>query len=644
MCLDESIKDDCEGEIFACDRKLDELFARHQKELEAADTRADEAEKLMQEFERDAIAEYQELRKTSAAEASARVTRLLNDQLRGHKAEVDSLTAELASERAHSQEAASKAQNLAYTSVDLKNSIDDLQEKNSQLLEEATCRDARFQEIIDSKYLEIQQMCHSLEDSLKHAAEYKAKLHAAADREQSFDREIHDRMLQVEQIKSAAEERLSQSDKKTTLCIQKINELEAQLAHASDHGQQLSQDHLQEVKQMQGVIEALQYRIQQIHEAKETELENQRLHLTQEHDDCMLKARETHEKDVQSEKENSRKQLDNLKASRDLAISDLHDLHNDYESAIDDFRQRLDETEGMLQESKPALKEAQELLTLTKERCIMAESYLRAAVAGDSEKADIITAKDAELARVYRQRNAERASLVAAKEIVAAMNIELESAAVAHDEAISAEFSTSLSLADRAPLPPSSDSTNPFIDQILDQIKSHNPQASPERINAIAANLLSKYRMGQNGELEAGNEEISSILQFDLKKLGARCRDLTNRFKSMESSEIKNAGASNSDLDLLMEKVRELHAEKVDLQEQLTEAEEVSRYYEEKLQVITHGTVFGHVKFTKEGRDMIREARLQKDDDEDDQPRFEHIEVCTVPSKLSQPRRFPEKR
>ena len=624
-------------EIFDCDRKLDELFARHQKELEAANTRADEAEKFAQELERDSVTEFNELKRASAAEVSARVTRLLNDQLRCHKAEVDSLTAELASERALCQETSSKAQTLAFTSVDLKNSVDDLQEKNSQLLEEAAYRAAHIQEVLDSKDFQIQQTRQSLEESLKNAADSKAKLHAAADRENSLNEELHDRMLQFEQINSAAEDRLSQFDKKTTSCIQKIKELEAEIAHSSDRRQQLSQRHLHEVKQMQGVIEALQDRIQQIHEAKETELESQRLHLTQEHDDCMLKARETHEKDVQLVKENSREQLENLRISRDLAISELQKLHNDYGSVIDDFGQRLEESEGMLQESKPALKEAQELLDITKERCLKAESYLRAAIAGENKKVDIITAKNVELARVYRQRDAERASLVAAKEIVAAMNIELETVAIAHDEAIPAESPASQPLADSAPPPPSSESTNPFIDQILNQIKTYNPQASPERINGIAANLLSKYRMGQNGELEASNEEISSGLQSDLKKLDARCRDLTNRIKSSESSEINNADSSKAESDLLQEKVRELHAEKADLQEQLIEADKMSRYYEQRLQGST-ATFFRHVNFTKEARDDMRERRLQKDDDEGDLPRFEHIEVCTVPSKLSQTR------
>ena len=618
MCLDESIKDNREGEILDCDRKLDELFARHQKELEAANARAGEAEKLMQE-----------LRKASAAEASAKVTRLLNEQLRGHKAEVDFLAAQLASERALGQEAASKAQNLAYASVDLKNSVDDLQEHNSELLKEAEHRDTRFQEAIDFKDLEIQQTHQRLEESLKLAADSRAKLHAATDRENSLNREIHDRLLQVEKIKSAADDRLSQFDKKMTSCIQKINELDAQVVHASELRQQLERDRLQEVNNMQAVIEALQDRIQQIHEAKETELESQRLHLTQEHDDCMLKARETHEKDLQSEKENSRENLEMLEVARDVLISDLENQRNNYESVIDDFQQRLEETEDKLQESRPVLKEAQGLLDLTGERCSKAESSLQAAITRENEQADILTAKDVELARVYRQRNADRASLVATNKIVAAMNIQLET--VALDEATSAESSASQSLTDSAPAPPS-DSTNLFIDQILDQIKTHNPQASPEKISAIAANLLSKYRMGQNGELEASNEELSSMLESDLKILDARCRDLTNRIKSTESSEIKNANTGKEKLGLLQEDVRRLEAEKADLQGQLAEADEIAQDYGERLQASGSGVVRRYVTFTKEVMDGMREQH----DDEDDKPRFEHIEVCTVLSKLSQ--------
>ena len=683
MCLDESIKENWEGEIYGCGNKLDELFARHQNELEAANSRAGEAEKLMEKLERDSTTEFQALKKASAAEASARVTRLLNDQLRGHKAEVDSLTAELASERALGQEAASKAQNLALTLVDLKNSVDDLQEKNSQLLEEATNRDGHFQQVIDSKDLQIQQTRQSLNESLNHAADLKAKFLGALDREQSLDHENHGRKLQIEQLKALAEDRRSQTKRDMTSCIQKINELEAQAAYASDRCQQLSQDHLQEVKQLQGVIEALQDKIHQIYEAKETELESQRLRLTQEHDDDMLMARETHEKDVQSEREISREQLENLKVSRDLAISELQDLHSDYDSVIEIFGRRLEETEGMLRESRPAVKEAKELLDVTRERCSKAESYLETAVAADNEKADIITAKDVELARVYGQRNAQRASLVAAKEIVAAINRELENVGIAHDEAISAEAPASQPLADSTTPPPSSESANLFVDQILDQIKTHNPHTSPERINAIAASLLSKYHMGRNGKVEATNEEIGSMLQCDLKKLGARCRDLTNRFKSTESSEMKNADiskaefdllqeevrtlhaekadlqerltesdkvestesseiknvdTSKAELDLLQEEVRSLHAEKADLEEQLAESDQITRQYQERLQESTNGTVFSHLTFTKEMRDEMREWRRQEDDAEDDQPRFEHVEVCTVPSKPFRPR------
>ena len=654
MCLDESIEHNREGEILGCDRKLDELLARHQmeldrqqkeldrqlkeldrhqKELEAADTRAREAEKLMQELERESVTEFQELRKASAAEASAKVTRLLNEQLRGHKAEVDFLAAQLASERALGQEAASKAQNLAYASVDLKNSVDDLQQQKSQLLEDAALRDTRFQEAIDLKDLEIQQTHQRLEESLKFAADSKAKLHAAADRENSLNREIHDRLLQVEKIMSAADDQISQFDKNMTSCIQKINELEAQVAHASDLRQQSDRDRLQEVNNMQTVIEALQDRIQQTHEAKETELESQRLHLTQEHDDCMLKAREAHEKDLQSEKENSRENFEMLEVARDVLISDLEGQRNNYEIVIDDLHQRLDEAEDKLQESRPVLEEAQGLLDLTRERCSKAESSLQTAIARENEKADIITAKDVELARVYRQRNAERASLVAANKIVGAINIQLEIVAI--DEATSAGSSTSQSLTDSASAPPSSDSTNPFIDQILDQIKTHNPQATPEKINAIAANLLSKYRMGQNGELEASNEELSSMLQFDLKALDARCRDLTDRFKSTESSEIKNADTAKEQLGLLQEYVRRLEAEKADLQEQLAEADGLAPDYEERKRATGSGTVRRLVTFTKDVMDDIRERQLQKDD-EDDKPRFEHIEVCTVLSKQSQ--------
>ena len=633
MCLDESIKDDREDEIVGCDRKLDELFARHQEELETANTRADEAEKLTKELKRESVTEFQEFRKLTEAEATAKVNRLLKNQLRGHKAEVDSLTAKLASERALGLEAASKAQNLAYASVDLKNSIDDLQEKHSQLLDKETYRDATFQEVIKSKDLQIQQTRQSLEESLKHAADCKEKLHAAADREHSFNREIHDRMLKIEQIKSAADDRVSQVDKKMASCIQKINELEGQVAHASDLRQQLYRDNIQEVSQMQAVIEALQDRIQQIHEAKETELESQRLHLTQEHDDRMLKARETHEKEVQSEKENSREQLENLNVSRDLAISELEDLRNDYESVIDNLHQRLQETEGMLEQSRPMLQEAQELLNLSRERCSKAESKLQAAVDEDEEKAYIITAKDIELAEFYRQMDTERAGLVAAKKIVAAINIELETVAIAHDEAISAGSSASQPLTDSAPPSPSSYSTNPFIDQIMNQIKTHNPQASPERINAIAANLQIKYYMGQNEELEASNEELGSILQSDLKKLGARCRDLTSRFKSTEISAIKNTDTGNAKMDLLQEKVRRLRGEKALLLQKLTEAHEDAKYQEERLETLTGGSNIRYVTFTKAAQAEMREGRLQFDDDEFDQPRFEHIEVCTVSSK-----------
>ena len=593
----------------------------------------------MQDLERDSVTQSEELRKASEAEASARVSRLLDDQLRGHKAEVDSLTAQLATERALGHKAACKARDLAYASVDLKNSIDDLQEENSQLLGEVAYRDARFQEVIESKDLQIQQTRQSLEESLKDTADSKAKLNAAIDREHSFNREIHDRILQVEQIKSAAEDQLSQFDKKTTSCIQKINELETQVAHASDHRQQLSQGHLQEIKQMQGVIEALQDRIQQIHEAKETELESQRLHLTQEHDDSMLKARETHEKALQAEKEYSREQLEELRVSREVAILELEDLHNDYESVIDNFKEKLEETERMLQESKPALKEAQELLDLTKERCSKAESYLQAAVAGDNEKAAIIAAKNAELSRIYRECNAGKNDLVDVKDILAAMNIEFETVATAHDEAISAEVSPSQTFADSAPPSSSSDSTNPpSIHQIRNRIQTHNPQASPEQINPTAASLLSKYSIDANGELKFRNKEIRFMLQSELEKLYARCRDLTNRLKNTESLEIKNVDTSKADLDLLQTEVRKLHAEKVDLQDQLSEADKIVQYHEKRLEAASDGRVFRHVMFTKEARDDMRKNRLQRDDGEDGQPALESIEVCRVPSKLSQPR------
>lgn len=128
------------------------------------------------------------------------------------------------------------------------------------------------------------------------AKELNIQLASAVDRDNTSQEELRNCQLLVKKLESAAEERLSHFVQTTESYVDKVNELQIQVQQSSASRKQLADSHDEQNTQLQRVIESLQDRVQDVYEAKETELERQRLHLTQEHDESISKLRAAHER------------------------------------------------------------------------------------------------------------------------------------------------------------------------------------------------------------------------------------------------------------------------------------------------------------------------------------------------------------
>ena len=128
------------------------------------------------------------------------------------------------------------------------------------------------------------------------AKELKIQLASAVDQYNTSQEELRNCQLLVTKLKSAAEERLSHFIQTTDSYKDKINELQIQVQQSSASRKQLADSRDEQNTQLQRVIESLQDRVQDVYEAKETELERQRLHLTQEHDESISKLRAANER------------------------------------------------------------------------------------------------------------------------------------------------------------------------------------------------------------------------------------------------------------------------------------------------------------------------------------------------------------
>lgn len=126
--------------------------------------------------------------------------------------------------------------------------------------------------------------------------ELKIQLANAVDRENAFQEDLRIRLEQVRELESAGEEMFSHFVQTTESYMYRISDLQIQVEQISASRKQLADSHDEQNTQLQRVIESLQDRIQDLYEAKEIELERQRLHLTQEHDESISRLRAAHER------------------------------------------------------------------------------------------------------------------------------------------------------------------------------------------------------------------------------------------------------------------------------------------------------------------------------------------------------------
>ncbi|KAG7007615.1 hypothetical protein G7Y79_00009g027240 [Physcia stellaris] len=353
-----------------------------------------------------------------------------------HQKEIEVARSEAKEADARKQEAVLRVEHLAYEKLDLKNSIDDAQAKHAQLLQESLESEDRHRHehaIEEARHRQWRDMAIEAEwaiimisslptsrcsvvywpsdlaedtnaDFLNRgqAKELKVQLASAVDRYKTSQEELRNCQLLVKKLESAAEERLSHFVQATDSYMDKINELQIQIEQSSASRKLLADSRDEQNTQLQRVIESLQDRVQDVYEAKETELERQRLHLTQEHDESISKLRAANERLLQSERESGHMQLEKLKKSRDQAMSELQNSRGNHEEIIDNYEYRLEEAERLLESSNMERSEA--------------VSKLQAAVAENEEKISIIMAKDRELDTLYQQRNAETANVVTVKD------------------------------------------------------------------------------------------------------------------------------------------------------------------------------------------------------------------------------------
>ena len=409
--------------------RLEEINASHAQELAAAQKQVHDVEAVLQEKLESHVRDLEEAKRTAVTEGSQRATRLLDNQLQHHEAELGALQNDLTKEKLSRLDAAARAEQLGYDLLDLRNKADEeraeLEVLRKELTKEKLSRiDASAKseqlayELLDLRYrsneererltksierLEQQhaELSNEIEDIISskdtaynqlmnemHSLQVRKDQQAAAatnTQTAAFASQLRDCHAKIQDLEFAATDRMCEFNTRISTYLHRIQELEIIAGKASADRDAVIQGKSEEITQMQAVIESLQDRFRDIHELKDREVETQRFQLSQEHDETVSKLRFEHEEELLKERNTGDQDTTTLvhKHGQELASlrEESHKTTELFKQQIEDaqksadaeakrqiqhYQQALELSESQLEDTKSALLEAKGLMETLK--------------------------------------------------------------------------------------------------------------------------------------------------------------------------------------------------------------------------------------------------------------------------------------
>jgi len=429
-------------------KALEEAIASNTQELAILQDRFDAAQAELQEARKDHT--------ESLEAAKIRATRLLDNQLQHHEAELGSFRQDLNQERQLRREAIVKQEQRGYEVLDLKNKADDDRVKFEQELNKAylarveastKCEQLR-QELLDVKHKsdeERARLMRCLEKLEGDHAELSIQMeHMKSCKDTAYDQlmnEMHSSQVRKDQQAAAAMDSQTAAfgsqlkncistiydlehamaslkrdyDLRSSTSLHQIQDLEITARQTAVERDAVVQNKSEEVKILQDVIGSLQDTVRDVHERKDRELETQRFQLSQEHDETLSKLRFEYEEELDKEKntgtkdtsalvhrhgqemascrEESQKTIELLK----MQLEDLQDSANEeVKRQTQEYQQALEVSEIEHEDTKSAVLEAKELIEILGTRLEEAQAECEKAKADSTESRDRFQRKDDE--------------------------------------------------------------------------------------------------------------------------------------------------------------------------------------------------------------------------------------------------------
>ena len=383
--------------------ELEEVRVAHNQELAALQQSVEEAKgKLCENLAKHAK-ELEEAKRMAAAEGSQRATRLLDNQLQHHDAELGAIRKDLTKERLSKQEAAAKAERLGYDLLDLRNKHDEARAEMEALQKELTAErlariDANAKAEQSGHGLLAQQHKHEEEraqylKSLKELEQRNTELsseietvistkdaaynqlmneshslqvrkdqqNAASTNTQTaaFTSQLREYMMRIQNLNAAATAQAREFELRISTLVHRIQELEAKVTEMTADRDTVDQKKSGEIANLQAVIEALQDRVRDIHEAKDRELDSRIFQLSQQHDEIVSKLELKHKEAVWALVQ---KHSQGFASLREESKKKAKAADAKAQQQIQDQQQALERSETQQAEAKVALTEAKELL------------------------------------------------------------------------------------------------------------------------------------------------------------------------------------------------------------------------------------------------------------------------------------------
>ena len=383
--------------------ELEEVRVAHSQELAALQQSVGEAEGKFRENLAKHAKELEEAKRMTAAEGSQRATRLLDNQLQHHEAELGAIQKDLTKEKLSKQEAAAKAERLGYDLLDLRNKHDEARAEIEALQKELTAErlariDANARAEQSSHDLLAQQHKHEEEraqylKSLKEHEQRNTELsneietvistkdaaynqlmneshslqvrkdqqNAASTNTQTaaFTSQLRDYMMRIQNLNAAATAQAREFELRISTFIHRIQELEAKVTQMTADRDTVAQKKSGEIANLQAVIEALQDRVRETHEAKDRELDSRTFQLSQQHDEIVSKLELKHKEAVWALVQ---KHSQGFASLREESKKKAKAADAKAQQQIQEQQQALERSETQQAEAKVALVEAKELL------------------------------------------------------------------------------------------------------------------------------------------------------------------------------------------------------------------------------------------------------------------------------------------